>query len=429
MLLSQAQSQGADARRPLTVSEAMAQAKNALESFTVRLIGEVSEVSDKAGYKAVYFTVKDRSATLPCMMWLDRYRDSGVKLSVGMLVELTGRFTVYAPKGRMNFTVYALAATGEGDLRRRVAELARKLQREGLMDPARKRRVPVMPEHIGLVTSPRGDAVHDVLRTLRRRWPVAKVSLAGVTVEGPTAPLGIARGLAACAKAGCEVVLLVRGGGTYEELMPFNDENLARAVAACPIPVITGIGHEPDNSIADMVADVRASTPTAAAEAVSPDRMRLAGEFDARAKSMAHGMERKIEGERLRIERLATRPVFTDPQSMFATDIVTLDMLHERLARALPASLERDLSAIEGYERRLRKKGSQFAMPFEHALALRAGRLHDLSPLAVIARGYAIARDEDGHVVKSAAGVNPGDSIDISISDGTLSCTVDSVTR
>lgn len=427
MLLSQAQSQGADPRRPLTVSEAMAQAKTALESFTVRLVGEVSEVSDKAGYKAVYFTVKDRNASLPCMMWLDRYRDTGVRLSVGMLVELTGRFTVYAPKGRMNFNVFAISAAGEGDLRRRVAELARKLQREGLMEPARKRALPLMPERIGLVTSPRGDAVHDVLRTLRRRWPVAKVLLAGVPVEGATAPAGMIRALSACVNAGCEVILLVRGGGTYEELMPFNDEGLARAVASCPVPVVTGIGHEPDNSIADMVADVRASTPTGAAETVSPDLSRLAGELEMRAKTMSNAMGRRIEGERLRVERLATRPVFLDPGSIFSTDLLTLDILHGRLSRALPSCLEKNRSQIEGYEKRLLSRGSVFTERFEHALALRAGRLHDLSPLAVIARGYSIARDGDGKIVKGISGIESGDRIDVSVSDGTLSCTVDDV--
>lgn len=429
MLLSQAQSQGADARRPLTVSEAMAQAKRSLESVTVRLIGEVSEVNAKPGYKAVYFTVKDQGASLPCMMWLNRYRESGVKLAVGMLVELTGRFTLYAPKGRMNFDVFSVSMTGEGDLRRRVAELARKLQLEGLMDPRRKRPLPFMPQHIGVVTSPRGAAVHDVLRTLRRRWPSATVSVAGVAVEGATAPAGLISGLHACVAAGCEVILLVRGGGSFEDLMPFNDESLARAVASCPVPVVTGIGHEPDNSICDMVSDFRASTPTAAAETVSPDAGRLAEELDVRGRSMAQALRRRLDSEKLRLERLATRPVFCDPRSMFSTDLLTIDMLHERLSRALPVSLERDALRIDGFEHRLRDRGATLFDRYGHDVALRAGRLHDLSPLAVMARGYSITRDGQGAIVKSVDSVHAGDSIAVSLSDGTMSCTVDSIER
>ena len=150
----------------LSVSAAMSLAKQSLESLTVRMVGEVSEVSIKPGYKAAYFTVKDSSASLPCMMWNNRYRASGIQLAIGQLVELTGRFTLYAAKGRMNFDVFTVALAGEGDLRLKVANIARKLKAEGLTDPARKRPLPVFPERIGLVTSPRSAAVHDVLRTL-----------------------------------------------------------------------------------------------------------------------------------------------------------------------------------------------------------------------------------------------------------------------
>ena len=228
---------------PLSVSQAMALAKNALESCTVTLVGEVSEVSVKPGYKAAYFTVKDTAASMPCMMWMNRFRSEGIDLRVGQLVQLTGRFTVYAPKGRMNFDVFSLSAAGEGDLRQRVADLARRLSAEGLMEASRKRALPGMPRTIGLVTSPHGAAVHDVLRTLRRRWPLSNILLAGVMVEGVNAPAEIVEGLRVVVEAGAEVVLLVRGGGSFEDLMPFNDERLARTIARCPVPVVTGIGH------------------------------------------------------------------------------------------------------------------------------------------------------------------------------------------
>lgn len=425
MLLSQFQiNRGAEENRPLTVSEAMQAAKRSLESVTVKLVGEVSEVNAKPGYKAVYFTVKDSGAALPCMMWLNRYRDVGVQLAVGMLVELTGRFTLYAPKGRMNFDVFSVSLAGEGDLRRRVADLARKLEREGLMEPSRKRPLPLLPEHIGIVTSPRGAVVHDMLRTLRRRYPAARVSVAGVAVEGAIAPSGMIEGLKACVQAGCEVILLGRGGGSFEDLMPFNDETLARAIAACPIPVVTGIGHEPDTTIADMVSDLRASTPTAAAEAVSPSSDLLVKEIDTRGFAAGAALERRIERALLILDKMAAKRVLADPASLFATDLMTVDILQDRLTRALPANLEKDALKIEALGNRLRETGASTLRPFEHGLALRAGRLHDLSPLAVLARGYAMARDEAGCVVKSVEAVKPADSLSVQVSDGSISCTV-----
>lgn len=424
MLLSQASSQGAATSRPLSVSEAMQAAKRSLESITVKLIGEVSEVNAKAGYKAVYFTVKDAGASLPCMIWLNRYHQSGVQLCVGQRVELTGRFTLYAPKGRMNFDVFSISLAGEGDLRRRVAELAQRLEHEGLMAASRKRPVGSLYEHIGLVTSPRGAAVHDVLRTIRRRFPVARISLAGVAVEGSQAPQGIVFGIDACVRAGCEVILVVRGGGSFEDLMPFNDERLARAIAACPVPIVTGIGHEPDTSIADMVADVRSSTPTAAAERVSPDSSTLLRELDARAASMSASQRLAIERCEARLEHIASRPLFKDPHLLFSTDLLTLDLLHDRLSRALPECLARDSLHLNDMQRRLCDRAKTSFERFEHDLALRAGRLHDLSPLAVLSRGYAIAKDEEGSVVRSIHAVHGGDRLDVAVSDGVISCSV-----
>lgn len=424
MLLSQASSQGAATSRPLSVSEAMQAAKRSLESITVKLIGEVSEVNAKAGYKAVYFTVKDAGASLPCMIWLNRYHQSGVQLCVGQRVELMGRFTLYAPKGRMNFDVFSISLAGEGDLRRRVAELAQRLEREGLMAASRKRPVGSLYEHIGLVTSPRGAAVHDVLRTIRRRFPVARISLAGVAVEGSQAPQGIVFGIDACVRAGCEVILVVRGGGSFEDLMPFNDERLARAIAACPVPVVTGIGHEPDTSIADMVADVRSSTPTAAAERVSPDSSTLLRELDARAASMGASQRLAIERYEARLGHIASRPLFKDSHLLFSTDLLTLDLLHDRLSRALPECLAKDSLHLNDMQRRLCDRAKTSFERFEHDLALRAGRLHDLSPLAVLSRGYAIAKDEEGSVVCSIHAVHGGDRLDVAVSDGVISCSV-----
>ena len=460
-----------DESSALSVSSALNLAKGALENVTVKILGEVSELSNKAGYKAVYFTIKDKSAALPCMMWNNRFRASGVQMAIGSLVEVTGRFTLYAAKGRMNFDVFSIQLAGEGNLRMQVANLARKLSAEGLTDERRKRPVPAAIQTVGLVTSPRGDAVHDVLRTLRRRWPMARVLVAGVPVEGAGAPSALISGIECVAAAGAEAVLLVRGGGSYEDLMPFNDEGLARAIAACPVPVVTGIGHEPDTSIADLVADVRASTPTGAAEAVSPVAADLSLSLSGAAERMHDVFARRLAGSRDYLARVCTRPVFCDPMWLTGSGAQTLDYLSERLSRALPARVGADSAALDALAVRLARAlparfeangarlealgarlslaGRAIAGPrsaqvdalsarlcargpaaterFSSELGLMASRLHDLSPLSVIARGYSIARGEDGEVVRRVSQAPAGSHLRVQVCDGELSCRVDGV--
>lgn len=413
--------------KALSVSAALALAKNALESFNVTLVGEVSEVSNKPGYKAVYFSVKDSSATLPCMMWLNRYNSAGVDLRVGMLVELTGRFSLYAAKGRMNFDVSRLSIAGEGNLRLRVAELAKKLAAEGLTDQARKRTLPAYPEVIGVVTSPRGAAVHDVLRTLRRRYPLAKVVLAGVPVEGENAPTGLIEALDVAYQGGAEVVLLVRGGGSFEDLMPFNDERLARKVASMPVPVVTGIGHEPDTTIADMVSDFRASTPTAAAEAVSPSRAALDEWSSTQLQALSRIILQKLEREQLRLIHKSESALFNDANALFAQEAQALDYYEERLQKAIPNAFSRDEAWIQSANARLKVVGGQILVRFNNELAIKASRLQDLSPLEILSRGYSIARDPGGRIIKSVEGVIPGDTFDLDVMDGVLACSITQV--
>ena len=413
----------------LSVSAAMALAKNSLEAVTVTIVGEISEVSVKAGYKAAYFTVKDQSAALPCMMWNNRYRAAGLQLQVGQLVQLTGRFTLYAAKGRMNFDVFALSLAGEGNLRQRVAQLANKLKSEGLMDASRKLPIPQTPRTIGLVTSPRGAAVHDVLRTLRRRYPLARVLLAGVPVEGQSAPRELSEALATVCDAGAEVVLLVRGGGSFEDLMPFNDEGLARSIAALPVPVVTGIGHEPDTSIADMVADLRASTPTAAAEAVAPDIRELRASAASSAMALGRAMSNVLSRCSMHIDRCATRPVFQDPLLLFAAEAQSLDYAEERLARALPAAIQRQRDACDTLNNRLRLSASQVTEPHKAHIALCASRLHDLSPLATIGRGYAMVQDGQGGLVRSVSSLDVGQRVHVTLADGVFESDVASIRK
>ena len=327
-----------------------------------------------------------------------------------------------------------------------VANLAKKLQAEGLTDRARKRPLPQFPSKIGVVTSPRGAAVHDVLRTLRRRYPLAEVFVAGVPVEGPNAARSIVDGIKCVYDAGVEVILVVRGGGSFEDLMPFNDERLARTIAACPTPIVTGIGHEPDTSIADMVSDFRASTPTAAAEAASPSREELESILSSGVQSMCSALSRRLSREAAWVDSVSSRPLFTDDMYLTGALAQTLDFKADRLARAIPVGISRDASALSHAQARLagvlplmmasksssvdklalrlRQDGASITNQFENDLSLKAARLDDLSPLRTLARGYAIARDSEGAVVESVKDVNASQSLDVMVSDGVIACQV-----
>ncbi len=451
-----------------SVSDAMQLAKHALESVTVRIVGEVSEVKVKPTYKAAYFTVKDSSSALPCMMWNNRYRESGIALKVGQRVQLTGRFTLYAAKGRMNFDVFSIELDGEGQLRLQVAQLARKLEAEGLTAPERKRPLPRYPERIGLVTSPHGAAVEDVLRTLRRRFNVAKVLVAGVPVEGAAAPAAVVRGIVAVVEAGAEVVLVVRGGGSFEDLMPFNDERLARTIARCPVPVVTGVGHEVDTTIVDLVSDYRASTPTGAAEAVSPSEEALASAFARTRRLLSDSIQKRLVSEDMRLERIENRPLFSDPQYLLADAYQGVDEAADRLATALPRRIERDAAQLATCRGRLRagmprllvgaqahlagassrfaaslqkagayeqreldaaraalvREGPRIVEGKERAVARQAAQLDDLSPSHTLARGYAVARTDAGTVVRHVAQAPAGSTVNVAVSDGVLHCAV-----
>ena len=435
----------------LSVKQALALAKGRLEQVRVTVEGEVSEVSDKPGYKAVYFTLTDEDAALSCLMWKGEYAKCGVQLRQGMLVQISGSFTLYVAKGRMNFIARSIKLAGEGDLRMRVAMLARKLEAEGLMDPSRKKPIPRMAQKIAVVTSPRGKAVHDVLRTLRRRSPQVEVYVVGVPVEGEAAPAAIVNGLQVADASDADVILLVRGGGSYEDLMPFNDERVARAVAACVHPVITGIGHEPDNSIADMVGDVRCSTPTAAAEASALELRLLAESLGRASKRMETAVSAKIAAGGERLAALASRPVLRDPSYATASLAMRLDADADRLSAAIPGALAAKRHALEqaqlrlhsalpglvaGSRQRLERAQGSLASAGTHlldaqrsALAVSAARLNDLSPLAVLGRGYSIAYDDAGHVVSAVDQARAGEGLAVQVADGRINCTIDSTVK
>lgn len=436
---------------PLSVTDAVALAKGAVSAWPrLQVNGEVSGFrgpNARSGH--CYFEVKDDGASMSVIVWRGTAEKMGFELRDGLSVTLTGKFDVYKASGKLSFVASRVEASGEGVLRQQVAALARALEREGLMDPARKRHVPVFCTRVCVVTSLSGSVIDDVKRTLARRNPLVQIDVAGCSVQGADAPATIVRALSVAAASRPDAILLVRGGGSFEDLMCFNDESLARAIAACPVPVVTGIGHEPDTTIADMVADRRASTPTAAAESVAPaidevERQMLqrqvrlgramSAALEVRSQSvgslgalMSRAMGAGLAGRRAAVEALGSRRCLCDPLAPVRDRTAELEQTAERLHGAVPRSLERGRDGVERSAARLRDAGGRLLRPGEATLARLAASLDALSPLSVLTRGYAIARDASGRVLRDAAEVAPGDEVRVLLGRGSFGATVGTV--
>ncbi len=459
----------------LSVSQAVELAASALDALPLlTVIGEVTGFrgpNARSGH--CYFQIKDDAAAVDCIIWRGVYGKRSFDLRDGMQVQFTGNFNLYKPTGRMSFVAKSFSLAGEGLLRQQVAALAEKLRREGLMDEGRKRPIPAFCTRVAVVTSLSGAVIDDVKRTLRRRNPLVELICVGAKVQGEGAPAELieALGRAAVITPAPDCILLVRGGGSFEDLMTFNDESLARAVAACPVPVITGIGHEPDTSICDMVSDRRCSTPTAAAESVAPaltdlvellharerrlgaatlSSVRTAEErLDTACERMGRSVEHQLATYRLTLDAWARRPCLTSPANIVDRRAAELEQTADRLGAALVHNQERFSQAFALVAPRLAATTSSFAQ-HGHALALAGARLGNvgrsilagpqaalaqaaaeldaLSPLKVLARGYAIAY-EDGHVVARAEHVHEGSELAVRFADGEVLTQVHTVHR
>ena len=352
-----------------------------------------------------YFTLKDENGALKCVM----FKSSAVRLrfkpETGMRVIAFGRVAVYPRDGAYQLYVGALTPDGIGDLQMAFEQLKEKLFKEGLFDKEHKRPIPEFPMRIGVVTSSAGAAVHDIIRVLRKRWPLGKVLLLPVRVQGAEAPPEIVGAIRYANRYQVSDVLIVgRGGGSMEDLWAFNDERVARAIYESQIPVISAVGHEPDVTIADFVADLRAATPSNAAELCAPDKSELMEYIDSNYERSVKALERTLEMCRQRLKTTAEKRVLVSPMNYVEDRRSALSALSVRLGAASAAKMAAGRAAY----------------------AAAAAKLDALSPLKVLGRGYAIAvRKSDGTIIKSAADTVPGDRLKIRLKDDEINCTVD----
>ncbi len=421
----------------LSVSELNRLARLALEKAlpSCWVAGEVSNLS-RAASGHWYFTLKDTQAGVRCAMFRNRNQFVDWLLREGEQVEVRAQPTLYEARGDYQLIVDAMRRAGAGALFEAFLKLKAKLEREGLFAPERKRALPRYPRSLGVITSIQAAALRDVLSTLKRRWPAAAVILYPSPVQGNDAPAGLRAALAqAASRLECEVLLLVRGGGSLEDLLAFNDEGLARAIAASPIPVISGVGHETDFSIADFVADLRAPTPTAAAQLATPDREEITQHLNHLIRRQRHAQRRHLDATALRLDSLARR--LRHPAQQLATQRQHLGHLDNRLRLARLALLERARQRTErlrgrldatkpnpdGLRDRVLRLQVALAMawnqrPERKRLETLGTHLRHLNPQAILERGYSIARDTRGRVIRNSATLTEGDRLDLVFSEG-----------
>ena len=351
-----------------------------------------------------YFSLKDAQGVLRCVMFKSQALRLRFRPENGMKVIAVGRVSVYPRDGAYQLYCDALSPDGVGDLHVAFEQLKEKLWREGLFDEAHKKPLPKYPKTIAIITSPAGAAVHDMIRILRRRYPLAKVKLLPVRVQGAEAPAEIVGALRYAGRHRvADVIITGRGGGSIEDLWAFNDERVARAIFDCEIPVISAVGHEPDVTIADFVADARAATPSHAAEMAVPDRAELLEKLQSQRLRMARSEHRRLEQLRRRLTELAGKRVLTDPLAPVQDKRLLLDHAQKELIHAAQVRL---------------------AEP-RRALAALAASLDAMSPLKVLGRGFALVTDEKGKPVRRASDVPVGSKITAALSEGRLRCRVE----
>lgn len=350
-----------------------------------------------------YFTLKDETGAMRCVMFKSNAYRLRFRPENGMKVIAMGSVTVYVRDGAYQLYCTSMAMDGIGDLYAAFEQLKSKLAAQGLFDPEHKKPLPKYPGTIGIITSEAGAAVHDILRILRKRYPLTQVRLLPVRVQGTEAPGEIAAAISYANHFKLADLLIVgRGGGSIEDLWAFNDEQVARAIFASNIPVISAVGHEPDVTISDFVADLRAATPSNAAELAVPDQDALRQQLDSLEQAMTLAMKRKLNRAEERLAHLSNRPVLQSPL----------------------ASFEQRRKALKLLETRLIGAQNQTVSKYRQRFVAQTAKLDAMSPLKVLTRGYAVATAQSGSIIRSAAEVHPGDPITVRVSDGSIHANV-----
>ena len=432
---------------PQTVWELTSRIRDALETEfpDAWVVGEISNLNrHTSGH--VFFTLKDERAAIRCVLWKSSAGRLSPEIRDGVEVEVRGHIGVFEKQGNYQIYVSSVRPRGLGALEVALRKLKEKLQKEGLFDAARKRPLPRFPRRVGVVTSPTGAAIRDIIQVMTRRWPAVQIVLAPARVQGEGAAAEIVRGIEDLNRLGdVDVMIVGRGGGSLEDLWPFNEESVARAIYASGVPVVSAVGHETDFSISDFVADVRAPTPSAAAEMVVPDRQAVAQSLAATLSRITRGLRHQLERLRDDLALFESNRHFRFPQEMVLSRVQTIDDLLTRLAAVmrdqwtrLRFRLERATAGLAqhapraAHERavgRVKMAAHRLATAERTLLAHRwlatvdrlSGRLGDLNPNRILARGYSrTVLERTGRTLTRAADARPGDVLQTHLAEGEL---------
>jgi exodeoxyribonuclease VII large subunit len=441
------------ADEPLTVSQLVQGARTALEDCfpAVTVKGEISRfVHHGSGH--MYFQLKDADASVATVMFRSDNQRLRFHPEDGMDVLVEGRVSLYEPRGQFQCIISRMEPLGLGSLYLAFEQLKTRLAGEGLFDEGRKRPLPLLPGIIGIATSPTGAAIRDVLRVFELRFPDVRVLIAPCRVQGNSAADEIVRSIQRLNRHAVDVIVLARGGGSIEDLWAFNEERVARAVAASSAPVISGIGHEIDLTIADLVADLMAPTPSAAAEMAVRSKLDLVDRLASLRRSLAGATRMAVIRRRERMLQARQEPALVDvPRRLQSvaqrTDELTARALHrmearmqsltsnvrllaERLSpRALARRVQQRRARLALVDHRLRAGGGAALASARQQLGRMGDLLDSYSPLAVLARGYSICKDENGRVIRDSTVARPGDSVEVRLQRGELLCRVEDVLR
>ncbi len=390
--------------------------------------GEISNLArPPSGH--LYFTLKDDRAQLSVTLFRSHARNLTFRPENGALVQVRGRLGLYEARGQFQLVADNMEAAGEGQLRAAFEALKRRLEEEGLFSPEAKRPLPPLPRRIAVITSPSGAVIRDILNVLARRWPLASVRLYPVPVQGDEAAPAIVRALAAVDAHGwADAVILGRGGGSLEDLWPFNEESVARAIFQATVPVVSAVGHETDTSISDFVADLRAPTPSAAAELLTPDRHQLSRRFDDARKQLVHRLSGRLQGHAQRLDELGERLRGQHPNRRLAQQRTQLEALDRRARVALRRQLTAKGSSLPALRGRLHTQLTDLLPRRRERLAALARTLHAVSPLPTLERGYSLTLDAgSGESIRSVKRLGVGDRLETVLADGRVTSTVEAV--
>lgn len=372
-----------------------------------------------------YFTLKDGEGALRCVMFRSDAQSLRFRPENGMQVIAAGRVTVFPRDGQYQLYCARLTPEGVGDLALAFEQLKEKLDREGLFDPAHKKPIPAIPKRIALITSPTGDAVHDMIEILGKRWPMAEVLIVPTRVQGKEAPGEIAAAIRwADQHQIADLLITGRGGGSVEELWAFNEEVVARAIYNTETPIMAAVGHEPDVTIADAVADFRARTPSNAAEEAVPDQAVVRRALLQDQKRLEGALLRILGRYRQNINRLANSRSMTDPASFFREKRLRLTHQHSKLLHSMERAASGNRERLNTLSARLSSGMERTTSRKREQMRTQAAALDAMSPLKVLARGYSVVQREDGKAVLSTKDVQTGDKLKLTLTDGSVNCRV-----